>query len=113
MLDAKVGYYGLLKIGDNALRENATTLRLGGFENGRPHSLAVKVGLNGDQVAVRAAMNGRTIINWKGPQSALSVSGPFTMPNRKALGLCTYGSRVIFRSVRLRMLSGKAKRVRP
>ena len=35
------------------------------------------------------------------------------MPNRKALGLCTYGSHVIFKSVRLRMLSGKAKRVRP
>ena len=112
VLDAKGGYYGLLKIGDNDLRENATTLRLGAFENARPHTLAVKVVLNGDQVAVRAAMNGRTIINWKGPQSALSVSGPFTMPNRKALGLCTYGSRVIFRSVRLRMLSGKAKRVR-
>lgn len=112
VLDAKGGYYGLLKIGDNALRENATTLRLGGFENGRPHTLAVKIVLNGDQVAVRAAMNGKTIINWKGPQSALSASGPFALPNRKALGLGTYGSHVIFRSVRLRMLSGKAKRVR-
>ena len=112
VLDAKGGYYGLLTIGDNALRENATTLRLGAFENGRPHTVAVKVGLDGNQVAVRTVMDGRTLFNWKGPQSALSASGPFALPNRKTLGLCTYGSHVIFRSVRLRMLSGRMKRLR-
>ena len=112
VLDAKGGYYGLLTIGDNALRENATTLRLGAFENGRPHTVAVKVGLDGNQVAVRTVMDGRTLFNWKGPQSALSASGPIALPNRKTLGHCTYGSPVIFRSVRLRMHSGRMKRLR-
>ena len=111
VLAAKGGYYGLETINGKGVRKNATTQRLGGLAKAREHVFAVKVVREGDDVAISAALDGRAIINWKGPQSALSIHTCWAMPNRKALGLCTYGSHVIFRSVRLRMLSGKAKRL--
>ncbi len=113
VLAAKGGYYGLETINGKGVRENATTQRLGSLRSAREHVLAVKVVPEGDDVAVRVALDGRAITNWKGPQSALSVHTCWAMPNRKALGLCTYGSHVLFKSVRLRMLSGKASPLRP
>jgi len=113
ILAAKGGYYGLETIGGKGVRENATTRRQGGLERGREHHFAVKVTREGGGVAIEAALNGRSIINWKGPASALSAHSCWSMPNRMTPGLCTYGSQVIFRSVRLRMLSGEAKRLWP
>ncbi len=93
--------------------DNATEVEVGALENGRPYTVRISVLAQGNNARVDVSLNGKQVIQWQGPQSALSPPGAWQLPVRRCLGLGTWGSAVAFRRVRLRMLSGEARLLRP
>jgi len=93
--------------------DNATEVEVGALENGRPYAVRISVLAQGNNARVDVSLNGKQVIKWQGPQSALSPSGAWQLPVRRCLGLGTWGPAVAFRRVRLRMLSGEARLLRP
>jgi hypothetical protein len=76
--------------------------------NGRPSVVRVRVVLDKDNAQVAVEMDGKEILAWKGPQSALSPHPLWTLPDLRWLGIGGLSSDVLFQGARLRMLSGKA-----
>ena len=81
--------------------------------NGRPSVMRIRVMLEKDDAQVTVAMDGKAIIAWKGPQSALTYPPWWALPDPRCLGIGGMSSDVLFQSVRLKMLSGKAVPTRP
>jgi len=79
---------------------------------GKPCLLEIAVILKGTRVAITSRLNRRPCIQWDGPQAALAVESQYKMPTRGILGIATHVPKVTFKSVRIRMLSGKAKMLR-
>jgi len=109
------GWYwgGLGRINDKRAYANETTVKPGDLDSGREYVVTIRVlaGRDGHQVAV--SLNGKPYIAWRGPESALSLAKDWILPQRGSLGLGAYESTVVFRSVRLKMLSGEARLLRP
>jgi len=106
-------YGGLGRINDKRAYANETTVKPGGLDNGREYVITIRVLAGRDRAQVAASLNGRPYIAWRGPESALSLYKEWVLPQRGSLGLCAYESTVVFRSVRLKMLSGEARLLRP
>jgi len=97
---------------DGKWRNDKTTAPTVKMENGREYAVHITVLLRGDQCQISVALDGKPFIRWEGKQSALSAPPRWKPHNPKCLGLGAHGSIVIFKSARLRMLSGKAKMMR-
>ena len=82
------------------------------LENNRPYTAVIQVQVRGQEAQVSATLEGKPLVDWKGPPAALSLPTWFKLPGAKSLGLTTWGSAVTFESVRLKMLSGEAKPIR-
>ncbi len=80
--------------------------------NGREYSLRIKVLLEGGQADIAVILDGKPYMNWHGLASALSVHHSWRLPQAGCLGLGVNNSHVVFRSVRLRILSGNARLLR-
>jgi hypothetical protein len=88
--------------------KNPSSVKLS-LEDKHPYRLQVKVVLSGEQVTIAAALDGRTVVQWSGPPSALSVYSSWAIPQPKCIGLAAGASTsVTYSSARLRMTSGKA-----
>jgi len=107
----------LLSGGDGScdLQRNAgslvgdTKLRL---TNGKEYQLDIRVMLTADQADISVVLDGRTIFRWKGAQSSLTVRDDYLLAAPKCPGLGGNWSVVVFKSARLKMLSGKARALR-
>jgi hypothetical protein len=66
----------------------------------------------GDQADVSVELNGKPCANWRGPQSALSVPDWCRLKDPRCPGLGGTYIEVVFKSIRLRMLTGTAKMLR-
>lgn len=100
---------GLEMIRGKGNRYNETAVKPSVLQNGREHHIHVKVLLERAQARITVALDGKPFTQWRGPQSALSQWQDWGVPNRRCLGLGASGSTVVFRSARLKMLSGHAK----
>ena len=104
---------GIDLINGKRAKDNEAAVKPGTLVNGREYTLDITVVAKGDQARIATRLDGQPYIAWSGSQSALSMLSYLALPKSGCLGLGAYGSVVAFRSVRLRMLSGEARLVRP
>jgi len=104
---------GLDTINGKRAEGNETTVRPGTLVNGREYALHITVVAKGDQAEIAVRLDGKPYTAWRGPQSALSVYSDWDLREPGCLGLGTWKATVVCRSVRLKMLSGEARLLRP
>ena len=107
------GAHGLDLIDGDNPHENATGVKPGRLENGRPHTLDVQVKVRGQACDIAARLDGSRLLQWSGDVSSLSVWGEFGLPHPHCFGLNVTDVDVTFASARLKMLSGEARLLRP
>jgi len=98
-------HHGLDLVRGRAVRSNETTVRPGTLENDRPYDLLVRIRLDDGQAAIRAALDGKEFIRWRGPQEALSLARWSRFKRKDAPGLGTIGVTAVFRKVEVRTRS--------
>ena len=106
-------YGGLDRINGQRAYSNETTVKSGDLDNGREYVVTIRVLAGRGRAQVAASLNGRPYIAWRGPEAALSLAKDWVLPQGGSLGLSAYESTVVFHSVRLKMLSGEARLLRP
>jgi hypothetical protein len=105
---------GFELINGRSITQNETRVNPGRLENNHLYTLLLQVEIAGDKAAMTAVLDGKPYTKWSGPQQALTVApSHWTMANPKCIGLGCVNSQVVFQSVRLKMLSGKAVPTRP
>ena len=82
------------------------------LQNNRSYVALARVVVRGQEAEVSVKLDGQPIINYKGPLASLAMPKWFAAVP-KALCLLTWESGATFESLRLRMLSGEAKPMRP
>jgi hypothetical protein len=106
--------HGLAYVNGQHATTGETAYKPGTIQNNRDHRLNICVRTVGDQTAVSVVLDAVSIITWQGPQSALSQYENWALPNPQCLGLAaSEGNKVTYLAVRLKMLSGEAKPLRP
>jgi type 1 glutamine amidotransferase len=81
------------------------------IENGREFEVQVRVLQEDGKVSINVAMDGKPFVAWQGPESQVSLNEGWKLPQKNCVGLGVYSSVAVFKSVRLRMLSGEARTV--
>ncbi|MDH3585123.1 MAG: hypothetical protein OER86_13010 [Phycisphaerae bacterium] len=105
-------FAGLHQLGGRAGPQNETT-RDGTLVDGHRYNLVVRVLLGKDEKAkIQVLLDGRPYLAWQGPISALSQDSKFAIQNPVSLGWVAYRTSMVFHSVKLRMLSGRATLVK-
>ncbi len=100
--------------GLNSIKGNyGAVVRPGALENGREYALHAQVVLAGEQAEVTVKLDGEPYMAWKGPLSDLSVGKGLEVTEPGCFGLGVQSACVLWRSLRLKMLSGKVRSVRP
>lgn len=84
---------------------NATTVRAKMLEKNRPSAIVCTVREKG----VTVTCDGRSLIDWRGDASRLSLSDYWQTPNRKTLFLGAYDCRYRFHRVTLAPITGKGE----
>ncbi len=107
LLNSADGGCDLTRIAGPRLKE--VSLKL---DNGRDYQLDIRVMLTSDQAEITVGLDGNDLLHWKGPQSALSVFDEYRLAAPRCPGLAGNWSVFVFKSARLRMLSGKARVLR-
>jgi len=93
--------------------DNETVVKSGRIETGVEHTVSATVRTGESEAQVTVALDGKPIIDWRGPPSALSVGQGWALPKPGCLGLAVKSSAALWRSVRIKMLSGTARPLRP
>ncbi len=84
-----------------------------GLDEGRDYTFAVKVLAADQQVAVTVGLDGKQLIDWKGPADELPTDlRIWNMPDPRALAIGANTTRAVISTLRLRMLSGKAVKLK-
>ena len=82
--------------------------------NDTPHVLEVAVRAARDPATIEVRLDGHPYFTWQGPAGSATVWDPFRLPNAKCMGLGSWNAmKVVFKSVKVRMLSGTARPLRP
>ena len=89
--------------------ENKTRVQWKGLVANQRYTLNIKVLHAGPKATITAHLNGRPCVRWQGPKGELTGSG-FRLPT--GFGLCA-GASCCFYHVKVRMLSGELKLLRP
>jgi len=92
---------------------NETLLRPAALEDGVAYSVSVKVETDPTGAGISVVLDGKPIITWRGPAGDLSVHPAWRLPDHRGPALIAKSCSVIWHSVRLRMISGDAKPIRP
>jgi len=103
----------LEQINGKGPKDNETGVRPGALQNNHEYALLIKVMVEGADAQVAVSLDGKPYISWQGPVSALSLFPNLRLPHAGCLALGACDATVAFSSVRLRMLSGEAKPLRP
>jgi len=103
---------GLAFINGKDYADNEAAVRPGTLANAKEHALDVKVVIRADRAEITVLLNGGPYIHWEGPQSALSADAGarYAPQGCMAIGV---GPAYTLRNVRLQVLSGDAKFLRP
>ncbi len=104
---------GLERINGKDVKDNETAVRPGTLVNGREYALDIAVVAKGDQARIAVRLDGKPYIDWRGPQSALSMNPNWYLAEPRCLGLGAWQTTVVFRTARLKMLTGEARLLRP
>ncbi|HUU11550.1 MAG TPA: hypothetical protein VM431_13570, partial [Phycisphaerae bacterium] len=104
---------GLAMIEGKNVDNNGAQVKNCTLENGRTYRLQAKVTVRDREAEIVAVLDGRPLLTWSGPWSGLSLSPTWRLPVRATPGLMANDVAVVFRSARLRMVSGEAKWLRP
>jgi len=95
--------------GAGATKNETTVVAVGSLKEDRLYTVRIRVSADGDQASISATLDGKPLMRWAGPQSALALAKLWGLPNAKCLGLGVSGrTSFAVKSARLRMLSGKA-----
>ena len=92
---------------------NGTQVKNLALADGQTYRLKVQVTVRDREAEIVAVLDGKPLVKWSGPWSVLSLRPIWRLPVRAAPGLMANDVSVVFRRVRLRMLSGEAKLLRP
>jgi hypothetical protein len=84
-------------------------IRPGRLENGREYEVEIKVMIEDDKATIDVTLEGKPLIAWKGLLSSLTYPSDWRLPQQGCIGLGGWQVPLVFKSARLRMLSGKAK----
>lgn len=90
---------------------NSTKVKTGVLLNKKLHTIAVKVALSGQNAHITVKLNNKQIIDWTGKQSALSVSGGWSLPGPAALGLAANEITLVVQTLKLRALPSQVTRL--
>ncbi len=93
-------------------KDGATMVSPAPLKNGKPYDLQVTVRTSGLEAEVDVRLDGAPYFTWYGPTGSCTVWDQFRLPNPNRLGVGAWGGKVVFRSVRLRMLSGHVRLLR-
>lgn len=85
----------------------------GSASNALETTMSIRVIAAGDQAEIQIDLDGKPAIRWKGAQKALSPYDRCQLADMKTFGLGAYSSNPVFKSVRLKMVSGTARLLRP
>ena len=103
---------GLGNVNGRDAASNETSIKPHTLENGHEYQLNVEVAVTEGQARVTATLDGKPLIDWKGPESALSHQGLWGPPRPGFLAVGFSNSTGAFNSIRLKMASGEAKGIR-
>lgn len=104
------GSHGLGELDKRDAASNESTFRPGTLENGRPYDLRIAVRVEDTQAAIRVRLDGKAVIRWRGPQSALALGEYWRLPRRDCPGFVAYNSNVVFASAAVRTCSCRTLR---
>jgi len=83
------------------------------IQTGKAYTLDIDVRCEDEKASIRARLNGEPYLYWSGSPAQLSVHPNWALPRQGVFGLGAWHAEVAFRHLRLKMLSGKAKVLRP
>lgn len=92
---------------------DAQAARKEGLENNRVHDLVARVLVKGEQVDIAVTLDGRPFVKWSGPHASLSTHPIWPVAQGNSFAIGAHRSDMTFRSIRLRMLEGKAEKFVP
>ena len=105
---ARAGTSGLHRVRGDPADSNGTTFHDTPLENGKVHTVLLRVEPQGDRVKVLARLDGKPLVDWAGSQADLSLEEKWSW-NEGQLGLATNGPEVTFKRLRARALSGELR----
>ncbi len=79
---------------------------------GKMQRLHLAVKQQGPKTRIVGKLNGKEFLKWEGPTNSLMVRPSWAIPYKEALGLGVHESTVVFFRLDLRMLSGKAEKLK-
>jgi len=109
---AKGTAHGLSRINEKSASDNGAAVRPGKLVNNKAYAVAATVRIQGDRVSIEASLDGKTLIRWQGPQSALDLHPANRLPDPHCMGLIA-ACPTVFRSVKIRTIDGEAAPVPP
>jgi hypothetical protein len=83
------------------------------LSNNQTHVLEVTVRTGYDEALITTQLDGKPYFQWYGPESSIGIWDVFQLANPKCVGLGSWnGNVIVFKSVKLRPLSGKTTPLR-
>ncbi len=106
------GVSGLSLVDESPLEKNPTAVQQPPIGNNQLHTLRVRTRIGDEKAKITTQLDGEPHVGWSGPVSALKPKRLWKLPNEDRIGLGADQSDVTFRSIAVRMLRGKLRRVR-
>jgi hypothetical protein len=101
---------GLENIRGRRADQNESSRRPGTLVNGKQYTVQVKVTHDGAAGVIAVQLNGDPFIAWQGSPQDLDVFSDWALPKQHTFGVGFNVGSIIFRSIRVRMVSGKLVR---
>lgn len=99
-------FSGLEQISGKRARDNETRLKGVLIRNAQRHTLEIDVSIEGNAANITAAMDGKTIVRWKGSQTLLDVNPQASVSDKQAIGFMAWDSVFIIHSVTITLKPG-------
>jgi hypothetical protein len=93
--------------------DNPTNNKEVRIDDNKRYKLVVRVQTQDDTAKIQADLDGKRILDWTGKCDRLSITPGWSLGDDSRPGLHPWGLDIRYHSVKLRMLSGEAKLVRP
>jgi hypothetical protein len=106
VLDVK-GAARFEQINGKLVKDNPTVVPVA-VSNGRGYTLTLEV----RKAGVRAILDGKTLVEWKGDLKELSRNSDWKLGNNALCGIGANGAKVVFQAIELREVTGKGKGTR-
>jgi len=94
-------------LGDPLDKNNPTNIGRGLLDDNHKYRMEAHVLLQGEQVSIKATLDGEQIVDWSGRWSELSICGSSRMRMKECFGILTGDAIVTFHKLELEMLKGR------